>query len=301
MESVKFSIILCTHNAPPSFAALLQSLANQDFPARQYEVLAVDNSAHGAAQIIVDSVSQSHPGRIIRYIRETTPGKSHALNTGVRESRGEIIAFLDDDISLNADWLTALDQAFESPEIAGAGGKILPKWEGPPPPWFTPAVAGFTPAHDFGDKPLAYQPPWSCPIGANMAFRKYVLEQAGPFDTKLGHCGANKLGGEESDLCRRIHYLGYKMTYWPRARVTHPFTWAEKSKAHWRRRVFTQGRMAAYILFKDTLPLLGTRIKHPAESAMHRKQPGKNLFYYQLKTALMAGFACGLIFGPEKH
>ena len=300
MEPVQYSVILCTYAAPSSFSALLQSLAVQDFSAGEYEILAVDNSPGGVAKQVVENAVQANPSRAIYYLREPVPGKTRALNAGIRNARGEVVAFLDDDVSLESDWLSAVAQAFEDPQIGGIGGKVLPAWPGKGPSWFTPAVSGFTPVHDFGDTPQEYQPPGSCPVGANMAFRKFVLEQAGLFDLSLGHCGPNKLGGEEWDLCRKVCYLGHKVLYWPQAGAEHAFTWEEAKKSYWRRRAFTQGRVAACILFKDELPLLSKPQKASLNAVLHKKQPGRNIFYYQLKASLMAGFACGLVFGLPK-
>ncbi|ACL06874.1 glycosyl transferase family 2 [Desulfatibacillum aliphaticivorans] len=300
MDLMKISVILCTQAASRHLEALISSLAVQDFPAQEYEVLIVDNSPDGAAKDLAGEAVQAAPDRKIRYVHEPVPGKTRALNAGVKIAQGEIVAFLDDDVSLDSDWLVAIAHAFDNPGTGGAGGKITPQWPGKAPGWFTPAVAGFTPVHDFGDKPLAYHAVGACPVGANMAFRKLAVEQAGLFDVNLGHCGEAKLGGEEWDLCRRVRRIGYRLMYEPQAGVKHHFTRDEAIKSYWRGRAFTQGRVAAYILFKDDAPLLNRAKAESEGAALHRNQPGKNLFYFQLKAAFAAGFACGLVFGLPK-
>ena len=59
-----------------------------------------------------------------RHLLEREQGKSYALNTGVREARGEILAFMDDDVIVEPTWLRNLTRALQNPEWAGAGGAL---------------------------------------------------------------------------------------------------------------------------------------------------------------------------------
>ena len=66
-------------------------------------------------------------------------GISHARNRGIREAKGEIIAFTDDDVIVDKHWIQNIDKAFkEHDDVACVGGKILPIWEVPKPKWLKP-------------------------------------------------------------------------------------------------------------------------------------------------------------------
>ena len=78
-------------------------------------------------------MGERHPGRI-QVVREPLLGLSHARNRGICESRGEVIAFTDDDARVGSGWLRALVEACERPDVACAGGPVHATREGPLPP-----------------------------------------------------------------------------------------------------------------------------------------------------------------------
>src|SRR5712692_9133010 len=62
-------------------------------------------------------------------------GKSYALNRGVREARGDVVVFTDDDVTMEATWLQSLTASLHNAEWAGAGGRTLPERDFGPPHW----------------------------------------------------------------------------------------------------------------------------------------------------------------------
>src|SRR5208337_1699634 len=115
-------------------------------------------------------------------------GKSYALNSGVREARGDILAFTDDDVAVQSTWLRNLTAPFEDTECAGTGGRILPAESFSPPAWMPPSDILDLKGILFGSFDRGEQPgPLSiAPYGANMAFRKRMFEKYGGFRTDLG-------------------------------------------------------------------------------------------------------------------
>jgi glycosyltransferase involved in cell wall biosynthesis len=64
----------------------------------------VDNDSTDQTRDVVEDFSRRFPGRF-RYLLEPYQGVSHAHNAGIRESRGEVVAFMDDDVIVDPEWL----------------------------------------------------------------------------------------------------------------------------------------------------------------------------------------------------
>ena len=102
------TVILCTYNRCQSLSKALQSVAASEMPTSAvWEVLVVDNNSHDQTREVVEDFSRRYPGRF-RYLFEPKPGKSHALNAGIREAHGEILVFIDDDVTVDKNWLSNL-------------------------------------------------------------------------------------------------------------------------------------------------------------------------------------------------
>ncbi len=84
---MKISVILCTHNRCQSLAKALNSLAALTLPESvEWEVLVVDNnSSDGTREVVQRDFCGRYPGRF-RYLFEPQPGKSYALNAGIRQA-----------------------------------------------------------------------------------------------------------------------------------------------------------------------------------------------------------------------
>src|SRR6266436_7666835 len=94
---VQISVILCTYNRCRSLAKVLDGLASQVLPKSvEWEALIVDNNSSDRTPEVVRDFCNRHPG-LFRYLFEARQGVAHARNAGVRQSRGDIIAFVDDD------------------------------------------------------------------------------------------------------------------------------------------------------------------------------------------------------------
>src|SRR4051794_26325031 len=102
---MNISVIICTRNRCQSLVKTLNSAAAQRLAESvEWEVLVVDNGSNDQTRAVVDDFRRKHPGRF-RYLLEPEPGKSPALNAGIREAEGDILAFTDDDTTLAPTWL----------------------------------------------------------------------------------------------------------------------------------------------------------------------------------------------------
>lgn len=239
---INVSVIVCTYNRSRILGATIESIVAQAFPqSLAWEILVIDNNSTDETRQVVDHFRCRYPERI-RYLFEPLQGISYARNTGVREARGEILAFIDDDETADADWLQNLTANLHSGEWAGAGGPVLPRWNGPRPSWLA-ADSPFT----LG--PLAAWQPDSGgtqltapPVGANMAYRKDAFDRYGGFRTDLGRVGLILLHGEDTEFGRRLMDAGQRLCYEPSAIIHHPVDDARAKKQYFVKWWFNKGR-----------------------------------------------------------
>ncbi len=221
---MKISVILCTYNRGQSLARALNSVAVQTLPnSVDWEVLVVDNNSSDQTREVVEESCHRYPGRF-RYVFEPQQGLSRARNAGIREARGDVLAFMDDDVTVAATWLQSLTASLHDGKWAGAGGRILPEETFSPPRWLAMGspyyMGGALFAHfDLGDNPHELS---QAPHGTNMAYRKEVFEKYGGFRTDLGRCGSNTMSNEDTEFGRRLMSAGERLWYEPSAVVYHP-------------------------------------------------------------------------------
>jgi glycosyltransferase involved in cell wall biosynthesis len=201
----------------------LDSLAASILPGgTDWEVLVVDNNSSDQTRDVAEDFSRRYPGRF-RYLFEPHPGKSYALNTGIREAGGDVLAFVDDDVTVESTWLQNLTAGLRSGEWAGAGGRILPRWTCAPPSWLPMKVwFGMAPLTVF-DLGLKAGRLTDAPFGTNMAFHRRVFEKYGVFRTDLGPGpNSNIRNNEDTEFGRRLLTVGERLRYEPSALIYHP-------------------------------------------------------------------------------
>jgi glycosyltransferase involved in cell wall biosynthesis len=220
---MQITVILCTYNRCQSLASALDSLAASILPETiEWEVLVVDNNSSDQTAAVVKDFASRHPGRF-RYRFEPQQGKSYALNAGIREAQGNILAFVDDDVTVEPMWLQNLTSALRDRQWAGSGGRILPARGFVPPQWLAldgpcNLVGALCAYFDPGDVSGELKDP---PFGANMAFRKEMFARYGHFRTDLGPFPNNKIGFEDTEFGRRLMAGRERLCYVSTAVVYH--------------------------------------------------------------------------------
>jgi glycosyltransferase involved in cell wall biosynthesis len=179
-------------------------------------------------------------------------GASGARNTGVAASRGDVLAFLDDDARASAGWLEALLPHFADPDVVGAGGRIDPLWAGSRPRWF-PREFDWTIGASYRGMPAQAGPVrnvWS----GNMAIRRGAFEAAGGFREDFGKVGT-RARPEDTDLCLRTAADGRgTWVYEPAGLVGHRVPAERAALRYFLRRCFHEGRGKADLTVLDGTP-----------------------------------------------
>jgi glucosyl-dolichyl phosphate glucuronosyltransferase len=223
-EPLSITVLLCTYNRCGLLAEALKSLAASKLPGSNvWDVLVVDNNSNDQTRQVAEDFCRRFPGRFT-YVFEPKQGKSHALNTGIELARGRILAFTDDDVTVEPDWLGNLTAELIDGKFTGAGGRTLPEDTFAVPKWLSadePIQWGgiLGGLFDLGSEPRELP---LAPYGANMAFRKEMFEKYGKFRTDLGPCGGNLMKSEDTEFGRRLMMGGERLCYEPTAIVHHP-------------------------------------------------------------------------------
>lgn len=240
---MNITVILCTFNRCESLAQALHSIASSLLPdSVTWEVLVVDNNSTDQTRNTANEFIRQYPGKL-RYLFEPRQGKSHALNRGVREARGDILAFMDDDVTVEPKWLQNLTTPLTNERLAGVGGRIVPAREFQPPKWLAVkgpySTVGMLALFDRGDCATELH---EAPFGTNMAFRKSVFVKYGGFRTDMGPCPGSEMRNEDTEFGRRILAAGEKLWYEPSAVVYHAIPQERLTKSYFLRFWFDSGR-----------------------------------------------------------
>jgi glycosyltransferase involved in cell wall biosynthesis len=255
---MNITVILCTLHHSQGLAKVLSSLACSSLPAEVgWEVLVVDNNSTDQTREVVEEFCRRIPAHF-RYLFEPQPGKSYALNAGIRESWGEVLAFLDDDVTVEPTWLYNLTKALDGHEWAGAGGRIVLKWPTSIPGWLSvegPYVRHYLPGFDKGETAGELA---ETPYGANMAYRKKMFDKYGGFRTDLGPSPNPEIPHffEDAEFGSRVLAAGEKLRYEPSAVIYHAIREDRIRKTYFLDRCFDWGRGKAKLSAVPRLRLL---------------------------------------------
>lgn len=208
--------IICTYNREKYIGNLLESIAANDLPKTGYEILLVDNNCTDNTRAVCEAFAAAHADVQFRYVVEPEQGLSAARNKGIKEAKGDLIVYIDDDALVDTWYLRTYAEWFAAhPETMACGGPIEPLYETSEPDWMTPYTKALLTAWmNYGDTIREY-PKGRYPGGGNAAYRKEVFDKIGLFNTALGRKGGNLMGSEEKDIFDKMHALGMQVLYLP--------------------------------------------------------------------------------------
>ena len=209
--ALEASVIVPTRERPAYLRVALDSLAEQDLPDEQYELLVVDDGPSAATLAVTREVAERSGVRIGYVEREGIPGLNSARNTGIAAAEADFLVLVDDDIQAPPGWLRELVEGRRRhPEALAFGGPIRVRLEGARLRMCGREAPPIT-TLDAGPEDREIEFVW----GANMAFERRALELAGSFDAGV------PLGGDEDMWERRLRAAGGRIVYVARAGIIH--------------------------------------------------------------------------------
>ena len=203
--STRVSVIVPVFGPAPYLPKCLAALANQTYPKNLFEIVVVDNNDPIRHEDLVSGL----PG--MRFAHEPVPGSYATRNTGIRVSKGALLAFTDADCIPAPNWIArGVEQMDRDPATAMIGGRIEFAFTNPSQPTVVElyqAIMGF--------RQQGYLEHDGFAATANMFTRRSVFDEVGPFDEALKSSG-------DVDWGQRVRVTGAGQRFDAELVVTHP-------------------------------------------------------------------------------
>jgi GT2 family glycosyltransferase len=237
------SVVIPTHNRPGALGETLRGLVNQSLPVAEYEILVVDDGSDPPVEL---PAGFEGPARILRL---EGVERSRARNAGAAVTRGELLVFLDDDISVEADFLAShLAAAEEWPGALVVGPIRLPQEVLSTP--FGQFRAQLEAIGNLERGPCRSE---NLCTAANCSISRARFDQLGGFDPGL-------ISSEDQDLALRHTASSGIIVFLPEAVAVHRDHVTE-FHGYLRRTEWGARQMVPYILKRPELPENGERLR----------------------------------------
>ncbi|HUR33039.1 MAG TPA: glycosyltransferase [Vicinamibacterales bacterium] len=250
------TVLICTYNRARLLRETLEALRGLAMPDDcAVEFVVVDNNSSDNTPLVLDEARAKSRVPVV-CLKERRQGKSFALNRGLAEASGDVIALTDDDVLPASDWLQRIVRRFREHDVTFVFGKVLPRWGCVPPPEMLTTRAqdiwGPLAIVDYGDEPSDYRAEslgQRLPIGANLAFSRQALITIGGWRTDLGKVNNTLISGEDHEIFMRLrrHDL-YAGIYDPLISVRHYVPASRLTRRYFRQWFFWHGKTGALML-----------------------------------------------------
>ncbi|MCK4736316.1 MAG: glycosyltransferase [Methanophagales archaeon] len=199
------SIIVPVYNSAHTIEECIKSLLNLEYPKDKYEIIIVDNNSTDTTVEIV----KKYP---VKVLHEGKQSSYAARNLGIKNAKGEIVAFTDADCIVDEEWLKQLVKNFRDETTAGVGGEILAYHPKSIVERYSDKSGILSQKGCFEMEFVGLKLPFIAT--ANAAYKKEILNEIGFFDDSF-------TSGGDVDLAWRITLKGYRIVYEPKAIVYH--------------------------------------------------------------------------------
>lgn len=226
MTPHSLTVAVCTRARSELLTECLTSLLRlrNDADGAGFDVLVVDNAPpDDSTKRVVESMKG------VRYVCEPKPGLDFARNRALAEADSKFVAFLDDDVEVDPEWLPGLVEALaENPDAAVVTGLVLPYELVSDAQIIFERHGGFRrgfaklryQGSSLSQNPLYPTGAGIFGAGCNMVVRRDIVQGLGGFDEALD-TGASLPGGGDIDIFYRVIRAGHPLVYEPRMLVFH--------------------------------------------------------------------------------
>lgn len=235
------SVIIPVHNRLNLLKNTLSSLESQNFPKNDYEIILIDDGSKEEIGKFLHGYADLNPQ--VKYLKQKQGGPAKARNLGIKNSKGDIIAFTDSDCVVANDWLNQISISYTQNDVLGIAGKTI-----------CPSL-NLTPLdYQLNEFELQRHYP-TC----NISYKKEILKKVGGFDESFRYPH-----NEDVDLGWRVLQYG-KIIYNEKVIVKH-VAHEENIKGH-------------LLKLKYLISEFALREKHP-ELYQHQRSSYKNFWKF---------------------
>lgn len=283
------SLVICTRNRNDMIIDVLNSAQSQTFDKSQFEVLILDQSTNEETKKIAENYKD------FKYIKLNSTGIAISRNEGIKLSQGEIIAFVDDDVYFDKDYLQSIHDFFKFSELKPdmVGGKTILDLLGEKPKWLEKDLFGILATADYGDEPKLYDGhikhvPYTC----NMAVKRECAEAIGEFSMFY------KMN-EDVLFAQSAKEKGFVVAYNPKMTVHHKISQDRMTYNYYKSRYYCHGMSDAHLYYylnqysKKDIPLkIGVHFSRIIESLVvkYTKKTPYDIYYQKLRLYYNAGY-----------
>lgn len=242
------SIIIPTFNRARLLSLTIDSFLAQNYSAERYEIIISNNNSTDNTQEIIADYCARYP--MIASITEMRQGVHYARNSAAKIAKGDILYFTDDDMMADPSLIGEIVKVFDlDPLIGAATGKIIGKFDFPPPRWVTKYLINVNLSLTAQDKPedlivsrndLVY----SC----HEAVKRGVFFQCGGFNPE--NTAGVWIGDGETGLGIKIKQAGYKFAYTSKSIIYHLIPPSRTTLGYLIKRIGNQGYCDSYTEYR---------------------------------------------------
>ena len=213
MNVTKVDIIICTYNRAEKLRVTIKSILEIKKPENvDVELIIVNNNSTDYTEKVIKEYYRYDKNIMLKYLFVKTQGKSHALNYALKHITGDLIAFTDDDVTVDSTWVNEMVDALNRHSGYNCfGGKVVAVYPKDLPKWLDISgpmkfIKSAFVDRDDGDVEVEYgnNVMSKTPGGCNMFFRENVVKNNGLFRADLGHVGKVLGFSEDTEYCQRM-------------------------------------------------------------------------------------------------
>lgn len=205
---LSISVIIPTYNEPERLLAAVQSLAVQEYPASSLEIIVVDDASQLFNPDQYPQAAGPFPLRLIRH--STNQGRARARNTGIRAACGQVVVFLDSDMTVEPGFLRAHAEIHQQTNTVAIGHIRF----GPQVP--ADCLTQYLDSRGVHRLRETEAVPFKCFVTGNSSVQRDQLLRVGLFDEDF-----TTYGGEDLELGYRLHLDGATFRFASQARSLH--------------------------------------------------------------------------------
>ena len=205
--NVEVSVVIPVYEDPTGIRRTLESVTQQTVSSSTYEVIVVDNGSSDDTRDIIQEFETAAPDLVTLVVEDEVQGSYAARNAGISQATGEIIAFIDADMTVEQSWVESVIATMtDDKDYVGFEVKLV----GSPSNSMVDAYNQYTefPVERYVTKNNFA--PTCC-----LAVRREVFEAVGLFDDRLCSSGDAEFG-------KRVHAAGFDQQYEPSVTMYHP-------------------------------------------------------------------------------